>query len=81
MTDAQIDFVHHVEQCFDDLDLPDLSDSFFLQIFKAIALEHDIEVARICGMMILELARCERPIADLAGKWTELFGAMFLETA
>jgi hypothetical protein len=79
LTDTQIDFVHKVEKRFDEFDTAELSNSFFVQIFKAIALEDDMEVARICGMMILELAQKEFPIADLAEQWTELFGPMFLQ--
>jgi hypothetical protein len=80
LNDTQIDFVLQIECLFDETDEGRLGDDYLAQIFRATAANDDLEVARLCAMMLLALMqRTKILIVPLSQKWCELFGPMFAE--
>jgi hypothetical protein len=82
LTDTQIDFVLQIECLFDETDEGRLGDDYLAQIFRATAANDDLEVARLCAMMLLALMQRRRVLlVPLAQKWCELFDSMFAQAS
>ena len=74
MTSMGIDLVLELERLVDALPERYVGDPYFSAIFRASAKSDDIEVARLAGMMIVELEIRGCEIVELATRWIELFG-------
>lgn len=77
MTTEQIDFACQTAELYVKV----TGKQSAIELFAAIEHEHDIEVARITALQILEMASLGCAIGDMSGSWLQLFAELYIRTA
>lgn len=77
MTPAQTSFVLEVQQRLDRCGVP--PSRWADQLFHATVQDDDAEVARICGLMLIDLGARGEQIALECAVWLQYFGELIVE--